>query len=189
MSWVGAVMLASAVLGANINCKSPGGWRMPLVGGPAMRVYVDPDARFHLELPRDWSVVPQGPGAVVDFLARSRREYRGDFRENVNLLRLSFPARFSAEEVREAHLNEIRGRYRRLRLVESGGLERRGAEPVPYAIIELPVAGVPLKDKIYYFMEGRQGSVLTCSARRGTFTRFEKIFDRIAISFRSGRPN
>lgn len=136
-----------------------------------------------LDLPADWTVRRNAGSEAFVLQGWSPREYSGDFRENFTLVHLPFPRSFSVNEVRAANLREIVARYPGARLMESGSFAW-GDEKAGWAVIEVTVEGFVLKDKIYYFVQDRQGLVLTCSAALRDFGRFEEVFDRIARSLR-----
>ncbi len=148
-----------------------------------MRTVRDVYPGLSLDFPVGWAINRFQQNAPLLLEARSPAEARGDFLENVNLVVLSFPEPTSASEVRQANLREIAGRYPEYELEATGSLNT--ADRVArWATIKVTVDGFPLKDKIYYFVQNKEGFVLTCTAEPAAFERYEILFDRIAASFK-----
>ena len=139
---------------------------------------------YSLKYPNGWTTQEQSsPFNVVLF--KSPLESKSDnFSENVNVIVEKAPG-YTTEQYYQANIKSINQNHtlKNFKILESGNKIIYG-KTGKYLIYTHTYNNTPLKVKAYFFTNGENGYVITCTAKPETFNTYLPTFENIVSTFK-----
>lgn len=144
--------------------------------------HYDDDKDFSIRFPSDWET--QTGDAGVEVMSLSPLDGAGDsFRENVNVVTERLPSRMSLKAYGDASVKNLQKMLSNCS-VEEHTTTRIGGEEAGRIVYMHRMQGYDIKVLAYYLVDGRQACVITSTATKQSYARFEAQFEAIAKTFR-----
>lgn len=138
---------------------------------------------FSVSVPPTWEIREDVLGAAAVF-ASPRQGIQDDFRENVNVVLGDIPSGMTTERYFDFNLNLMKKIYSDFHLVRTG-LTRINGDEARWLIFTQRMKKLRVKVLLYLDFHGARIYAITCSSLPSTYAHYERIFQKIAKSFRA----
>jgi len=144
--------------------------------------YFDTEHKFSIELPRGWERREDFSGSVVSALRPADNETK-EFRENVGVLVEEVPPTTGLKDYMVATVENAGRVLSGFRVLDAGDITLAGGSGAWLAYSH-NVEGMSLDVLLYATLSGGRACVIVCSAKSDRMSRFRRLFERVASSFR-----
>jgi len=150
--------------------------------GWAQDKYYNREKGFSIKLPNEWEKKENFMGAVIGAL-RPQVTSTEQFRESVNVMVDELPKAMTLEDYNQFNLSDMRKYMNEFKINESGQITIN-TNNANWFVYSFRGDRLRLKALCYILVKNRRGYAITFAATPETFSKYRRIFEEIAESFK-----